>query len=212
MIEHVTVPEQIQLGVGAGGIALVLRQFAFERRPEALHGRVVVAAPRPAHTHRHPSVRDQGLVALARVLSALVGMVPGARPCPAPRKRGMEGGNYEVGGLGRRGCPANHLTPPKVEHAGDVAITFIGRHRRDIAHPPRIRRRDIELAVQHIGGHLVPAWSDSPRSSASVPRPLRLEVAQAHQPPDMIPAERCPRDGQARCRKGCVGTTGSIWT
>ena len=114
----------------------------------------------------------------------------------------MEGGQHQVGGLGRCRCPATQRVPnlasSEVEHAGDVEITFIGCHRRDIADPPRIRHHDIELAVQEIRGHVVATGTRGTRSPAPTPRPLWLELPQPHQPPDMVAAERGSGAGQGR--------------
>src|SRR5687768_4282104 len=85
IIEYFDVPEQIELGSGAGGIPLMLRQLAFERGPEALHRGIIVAAARSTHAHRDTGARDQRLIRMARILCPLVGMVPGARPRPTPR-------------------------------------------------------------------------------------------------------------------------------
>ena len=67
IIKHFNIPEQIQLRVGAGGIALMLRQLAFERGPETLHRGIIVAAARSTHAHRDPGPSDQCLIRVARV-------------------------------------------------------------------------------------------------------------------------------------------------
>ena len=94
----------------------------------------------------------------------------------------MEGGHHQVRGLRRRRRPATQRVPnlpsTQIQYAGDVQVAFIGCHRRNIAHPPRIRRHNVELAVQEIRSHLVPARPDAPCVPASAARPLRLELPQ----------------------------------
>ncbi len=198
IIEYFAIPEQIQLSFGAGGIPLMLRQLAFECGPEALHRGIIVATARSTHAHRDPGLNDQRLVGVARVLCTLVRMVPGTRPSPTPGEGGMEGGAHEVGGLGRCRCPSDHRASSKVEHTGDVEITFIGCYRRDVADPPPIRLHNVELAVQKIRGHMVATRPRGTRSPVPTPRPLWLELPQPHQPSDMVAAERGSGAGQGR--------------
>ena len=67
MIEHFAIPEQIALRRSPRRIPLVLGQLAFERRPKAFHGRVIVAAAGTAHAHGHPSPPNQRLIGVTRV-------------------------------------------------------------------------------------------------------------------------------------------------
>ena len=75
VVEDLKVEEEVTLGLGTGEILTLIDSFAFHSSDQAFHGRVVVPGTDAVHANPYPSARQQGLVALVRVLATLIGMM-----------------------------------------------------------------------------------------------------------------------------------------
>jgi len=110
----------------------------------------------------------------------------------------MEGGDHQVARLRGGGCPAHQRAAAQIQHPGEVEIAFSRRHGRDVADPPHVRRRHVELTVEHVGGDLLVAGTTGTCPAPAAARSLRLKMAQAHQPPTMVATQQWAVAGQGR--------------
>ena len=67
IIKDFDVSEQILLEILDRFISFMVRQFGLQRRPKALHGRIVIAVPHVAHAHRETRLGHQRLIRPTRM-------------------------------------------------------------------------------------------------------------------------------------------------
>ena len=92
IIEDLNVFKYIQSGFISGGVGLVEYQFGFEGTKEAFRQSIVIAIAFAAHTTKHFVFGQQGLIVVAGILTATVGMMEQSW-------QGLSGGNGHLQGV-----------------------------------------------------------------------------------------------------------------
>ena len=153
-------------------------QLGLERAEEALDDAVVPAIARAAHARPHPVLPQDGLVALAGVLHAAVGVMQHAAADRASCERLPQRGERE-GGVCRVRGPAHDAARGQVEQHREVEPAFGRPQGGDVARPdpigPRHGKRTGQVIRRH--GLLMRAVRRHPIA----PAPARYQPADPHQ-------------------------------
>src|SRR5262249_31945375 len=106
----------------------------------------------PAHAARDPVLRQPPLVVLAGVLAAAVRMRHQPRPGPPPGHGHRQGIDDQAAGDPLAHRPADDLPRVQVLHGCRGQPALPGRDGGDIRDPGPVRRRRLELPVEHVRG------------------------------------------------------------
>jgi hypothetical protein len=88
IVETFDILEDVSPSVAARVVIAFCDEFAFQRRKEALHRRVVPAVALAAHRTDHAVLLQPVAVAVGRILHAAIGVLDGTRRGP-PARNGM---------------------------------------------------------------------------------------------------------------------------
>ena len=116
IVEALNVGKNIGSSSGPGEIVLVIDPLRFEAGKERLHGRVVVTVAGPAHASHDLMLGQEGLIIMAGVLAAAVGMMEQTGRWPA----GEEGHLQSIDGqLAVQAVAEGPANDPTREHIQD---------------------------------------------------------------------------------------------
>ncbi len=161
--------------------ATAVHQLLLQRRPEALHHRVVVAVAGPAHALRHAVILEEVAALPAGVLHAPVGVVhQPARRVPACDRHAQRVERHQ--GVQRVGhAPADDAAAPGVHHAGEVQEALVRRDVGNVAQPLPVRAGGGEVATEQVRRGTVD-MAALRRRRAPLPRGFRPYSVLLHDP------------------------------
>ncbi|QPD03642.1 MAG: hypothetical protein Nkreftii_001416 [Candidatus Nitrospira kreftii] len=127
VVERLDVLRDLAASWLTGLVAPVMHQLIFQRPPETLHRRVVIAIPLPTHGRGHAELPQLLLIVLRTILGPTVGVVVQAWAWALHPHRVPEGVAHQV----RRhpsthGMP-DHLTGEQILDAGEIQPALRGR-------------------------------------------------------------------------------------
>ena len=189
ILEALDVIEHVGLGLDSRAEGRTRRAFNFQGR--ALHRRIVPEVASPAHTAGNAVVGQGPLEWLTGVLASPIGVMQhGLGLAPPPDGRHDRIGD-ELRRHRRAHRPADLTTREEIHDSGHIEPACGGPDVGQVRDPFAARRRGIERAGEHIGGHRVRRSGAGVRGNAPSSRAASQGLAP-HQPLDSMPTTRDP--------------------
>jgi len=185
VVEALDVVEHIGAGFVTGSIDLAVGPFDFQRRKEALHGRIVPDVPGPAHRTGDAVVGQQALKLLTGVLRSLVRVMQQGVRLAAPPDGHHQGIHDQRGVPLSLHRPAHDPAGKQIQHDRHIQPTLGSPDVGKVGQPLLVRAIRFEIAVEDVVG--------DDRSCAIVPRLSAppwacFQCILAHQPLDPMEA------------------------
>jgi len=114
IVEQVNVFHDLIGGFGARPVAAMMHEFGFQRAPETLHRRVVIAVSFAAHRHAHSVASEQRLILMAAILAPAIRMVNQTHSKTACGDRLLQCTNNQIGRHPRTEAASDDLTREQV--------------------------------------------------------------------------------------------------
>jgi hypothetical protein len=142
--------EQVSSRLLAGCPSPLVDKFDLQRVEEALHGRIIVAASRPAHRRFCFHCSESLAVRLGCVLAAAVGMADEAFGRLLPLRGHHQGGQRQLGTHMVAHRPADDFAGRQVEYGSEIQPSLTGRDVGDVSEPDAIGCPGNELLLQQV--------------------------------------------------------------